>query len=188
MSKPLTLITNRDESKRAQELLLKKLEEKQDKEGYNIKIRHRGRMQKRTVHWSTKLGIWWAQNDDHDNRFWNAFGVGEPKWNKKSSLSIVCEINPPREGINGSSGGAFAKEEDERYLLHRGRIGGGKTRITKERFQEEFKEALVRIEGEEKPLAVVSSFNDSKFAENIAAFVKKVYGIKEKLSQENREN
>jgi hypothetical protein len=59
--------------------------------------------------WSKTLDIWWAHKTSNNNRFWNAFGIGEPQWDGKHSNDIACEINPPFEGIKRRMAGVYAK-------------------------------------------------------------------------------
>jgi hypothetical protein len=72
-----------------------------------------------------------------ENRYWCTFGTGEPA--EGVSLSIVCEVNIPIEGINRRVAGAFARDEAGLVcLLHGGKVGGGKARVGKETFLEYF--------------------------------------------------
>jgi hypothetical protein len=81
------------------------------------------------VFWFPSLGIWMflglpPTNKSEGLRFWNAFGIGYPD----QLVSIVCEINPSREGINRRTKGAFVFDEKGQILLcHRGmfNISGG---------------------------------------------------------------
>jgi hypothetical protein len=83
------------------------------------------------VFWFQDLRIWgyWGLPRDEQHaarRYWNAFGVGMPE----QSVGIVCEINPPRQGPDRRTAGAFAHDPSGRlFLLHRGRfnIHGGMT-------------------------------------------------------------
>jgi hypothetical protein len=127
------------------------------------------------------LDIWWI-TEDSGNRFWNAFGTGEPKWNTKSySHSITCEINPPYEGIDRRIAGAFAKDpEGKLYLVHRGKLGGGRPGIGKALFTDEFMGTWEEVEDgtEFSKVALIASFDNPRFDEQIADFVHEVERIK----------
>src|SRR5258706_14720894 len=83
------------------------------------------------VIWLSALGIWAyfdlvPSDKSKGKRFWNAFGIGKPG----RLVSIVCEINPSREGINRRTKGAFVVDEKGNLLIcHRGmfNIKGGMT-------------------------------------------------------------
>ena len=118
----LKVLDDKAEIQRAETLLLSKLNNRSDKQGI-IDVGYQGESQQLNAHWSRQLNIWWI-TEDSGNRFWNAFGTGEPKWNSLSSHSITCEINPPYEGIDRRIAGIFAKDPDGKLpLLHRGKLG-----------------------------------------------------------------
>jgi hypothetical protein len=172
----LKLLDDKAEIQIAQELLLSKLNKKSGKPR-GITIVHQGGPQKQNARWNGELDIWWATKDKN-NRFWNAFGTGEPKWNTDNGHIITCEINSPHEGINRRIAGVFAKNsEDKLYLFHRGRFGG---RITKALFEREFGGSWKEVEdgAELTKLALVASFDSPRFAEEIAKFVHEVERIK----------
>jgi hypothetical protein len=83
------------------------------------------------VLWIPSLGIWAffglpPSGKSEGRRFWNAFGIGYPE----HLVSIICEINPSREGVNRRTKGAFVIDEKEKVLVcHRGmfNIAGGMT-------------------------------------------------------------
>jgi hypothetical protein len=54
------------------------------------------------VFYSSIFDFWFAAYEN-ENRYWNAFGVGEPPEGKNTSISV--EINFPYEGINRNIGG-----------------------------------------------------------------------------------
>lgn len=156
-----------------------KLNLRADKRG-TVNVGYQGASQELYAHWSGGLDIWWIA-EDSGNRFWNAFGTGEPKWNTSHSHSIICEINPPYEGIDRHIAGVFAKDpEGKLHLLHRGRLGGGKPGIGKTLFINMFTGTWEEVEDgtEFTKLALVASFENPRFAEQIADFVHEVARIK----------
>lgn len=177
--KVLKVLDDKIEIQKAQALFLSRLNHRSDKQGI-ISVGYQGESQRLNAHWSSELAIWWI-TEDSGNRFWNAFGTGEPKWNTGYSHSITCEINPPYEGINARIAGVFAKDPDGKlYLLHRGKLGGGKPGVGKALFVREFRGAWEEVEdGKEfSKLALVASFDNPRFAEQIADFVHEVERIK----------
>ena len=138
------------------------------------------------VSWSDNLGIWWTtysvENRAHEKRFENAFGVEEPKWETKYGHSIPCVIDVPFEGINRRIGGAYAVDEETNlYLLHRGRIGGGRMGIGKALFDENYRGERVRVQDGDMTLemALVGELGTERFPYQVACFVKEVQRIKE---------
>jgi len=175
----LKVLDNKAEIQMAQTLFESKLNSRSDKQGI-IDVGYRGESQRLNARWSKNLGIWWI-TEDSGNRFWNAFGTEEPRWNTGYSHSITCEINPPYQGINRQISGVFAKDPENRlYVLHRGRIGGGKPGIGKALFVREFRGSWEEAEdaNEFTKFAVVASFDNPRFVEQISDFVHEVERIK----------
>ncbi|MGO8735591.1 MAG: hypothetical protein ACLQVM_22660 [Terriglobia bacterium] len=106
------------------------------------------------------------------NRYWNAFGIG-----LRASNSICCEINFPIEGKNEQIAGALAKDEQGAvWVLHRGKIGGGKKGVSKALFEKHYKGPWSNAEGD--PFAVVGTLGQEDFVKHVSDFVKLVDEIK----------
>lgn len=119
-------------------------------------------------------------NLDSEKRFWNAFVYGKPKENKNNSITV--EINPPDKGINRRTGGAFGlNKEGEVFLLHRGKIGGGRENIGKQVFFKKYNgEPIVVKDGEkENKLFIVGRIGSKQLLKKVSTFVEQVYQIKE---------
>jgi hypothetical protein len=175
----LTVIERESEIKHAQGLFMKKMDKVVDKRDVII-VGYKGESQKLKASWSEKLGIWWI-TEKSENRYWNAFGTKEPKWDTKYSHNITCEINPPFKGINRTIAGVFAEDSNGKiYLLHRGKIGGGRKDIGKTRFWKEFRGEWQEVRDGEmvSKLALVASFESPRFAQQVANFVHEVERIK----------
>ena len=71
---------------------------------------------RRAVSWSEKLGIWWTTYS-LCNRYENAFGVEEPRWNTRYGHSIPSVVDVPFHGINRRIGGVFAVDENNKLYL-----------------------------------------------------------------------
>jgi hypothetical protein len=112
-------------------------------------------------------------------RYWNAFGIGKP--GTSGVLSIALEINFPWSGIDRKTGGAFA--EDHRgnvFVIHRGKIGGGKKGVGKSLFEQNYRGVWTLMEDGDavSQAAVVGHLQSERFALQVAQFVKKVEMMK----------
>jgi hypothetical protein len=91
-----------------------------------------------SVRWLEDEGYWCSVADPElhaqDNRYWSAFGT-VPRSEAKDPLTITAEINPPKEGVNRRCAGILAEDSSgTQYLLHSGKIGGGKPGIGRSAF------------------------------------------------------
>jgi hypothetical protein len=175
----LEVLEDKKSIEEAENLLIAKLSVFADKKGI-ISVGYQGASERLSASWSNKLGIWWI-TEKSENRFWNAFGTREPKWASSFSHNIVCEINPPFEGINRSISGIFAEDPSGKlYLLHRGRIGGGRVGIGKSKFEDDFNGdwSIVRDGIELSRVALIAAFDSPLFAESVSDFVHQVEAIK----------
>ncbi|HHF2997992.1 TPA: HNH endonuclease [Vibrio diabolicus] len=113
-------------------------------------------------------------------RYWNGFGVAK-ELNDVRSNNIVVEINIPIVGINRRVSGAFATDnEGKTYLLHRGRIGGGRKGIGKSAFLDWADRKLNDVESSEavEQYLVVCCLDDKLFDSNLYEFIKDIYNFK----------
>jgi hypothetical protein len=86
-----------------------------------VKVGHNGQNQVMEVRWLPQEGIW-VGSRKLSNRYWNAFGIGEPTL--QGSNSIICEINFPLEGVSRAIAGVLAKDEQGVVrVFHRGKTG-----------------------------------------------------------------
>lgn len=89
------------------------------------------------VRWLKDEGYWCSLSETgHRDRgqHWNAFGL-TPRSTARDPLSITAEINSPRSGINRRCGGVYAQDASGTvYLLHSGKLGGGKQGIGQANF------------------------------------------------------
>lgn len=131
-----------------------------------------------TVRYSPKLDIWISQAE-HDNKFWNGFGVGRPIEGKNNSLN--GEINFPYEGNYRRIAGAFAIEDNGNILvLHRGKIGGGKPGIGKHYFTDNFRgDFVTAIDGDrDTEFCLVGELNSQHFPKQVSNFINEIYRVK----------
>jgi hypothetical protein len=145
-----------------------------------VELGHPGASVRAKVAWSERLGIWFFPRKIADHRYWNAFGVGRPEGGAR--IPIACEINFPFCGIDRRTGGAFAEDGAGRvFVVHRGKLGGGRKGVGKELFGNHYRGAWEVLDdgGEETSIAVIGVLNSPRFARQIAQFVRKIARIKE---------
>jgi hypothetical protein len=144
-------------------------------EQIKVKLGHQGASFPAKVLWSKKLGIWIFSHAIKETRYWNAFGVGKPR--EGTLLSITTEINFPWTGIDRKTGGAFAHDYlNNIFVIHRGKIGGGKKGVGKYLFEHNYRGLWSYMEDGNSltQVAVVGSLRSPRFALQIAQFVKKI--------------
>jgi hypothetical protein len=114
-------------------------------------------------------------------RYWNAFGV----YNSSSLVqSISVEINVPTETNGAGVAGFFAEDEQtgEIYLMHTGRVGGGRTGVGKTHFLFWSMEKLINVKGEDGGLRggiIIGKLNAVDFVDRVREFVRIVQDFKD---------
>jgi hypothetical protein len=144
------------------------------------RLGHPGASERARVVWSESLGIWFLSRKIAGSRYWNGFGIGRPE--AGSAIAITCEINFPLSGIDRRMGGAFAQDHAGRlFVVHRGKLGGGRKGIGKALFENSYRGAweVMDDKGEETPVAVIGILQSPRFPRQIAEFVLKIARIKE---------
>ncbi|SFM42108.1 hypothetical protein SAMN03159341_13221 [Paenibacillus sp. 1_12] len=129
------------------------------------------------VMWLEDLGIWYYPRE-LDNKYWNAFGMTKPKEGK--GVSITGEINFPLEGVNRSINSAFVENDDKVFIIHRGRMGGGKPGVDQSLFRNNYRGEWYEFIDNDKIStgALVGSLFSVDFAAQIAQFIKEYSRIK----------
>lgn len=141
------------------------------------------------MYWFPDDGFWWDYQKPVEGpapRHWNAFGLTEPAGGS-APHSITCEINIPLSNGTWRVAGAFAEDDGGGvYVVHSGKIGGGREGIGMDAFVEHFAypQQWVRAErnGTFRDVVVVSALDDDSLIPNLAHFVKEVHRIKEAVS------
>ena len=174
------IIINSDEMiiKEAQEKLINNLESYVDEKVF-LTIGFQGETIERTISWSNNLRIWFFSETLKGSRYVNAFGIDKPKRN--AHISNVCEINFPLKGINRRIGAAIAQDDKGSiYIIHRGKIGGGRSGIGKSLFEENYRGKLISVDdgGDEKTMALIGELNSPNISNEIVNFVYEVNRIK----------
>jgi len=134
-------------------------------------------------------GLWYSyQFLDEDEvaipRHWNGFGLGK---REDGNQIIVVEINPPIKDSTRQVQGLFAKSEHKSsyYLLHRGRIGGGREGIGKSAFEAWYRGLWVevyRTDGFVDEAILVAELESEDFIEQIKHFVEEVDQFKKEVT------
>ncbi|MET4292493.1 hypothetical protein ABIB06_001841 [Bradyrhizobium sp. LB8.2] len=126
-----------------------------------------------------------ASQDAPIPRYWNAFGVYQPE---NHAQSITVEINIPTVSIGAQVSGFFAEDTatGDLFLMHSGRIGGGRPGIGKTAFLVWSKAKLVEVmdQGKGRRMGIaVAKINGADLASRIEAFVGSVYSFKDQVAQ-----
>jgi len=175
----LKVIEAKAEITRLQERFQKRLSLQPDARKVAGRIIYRPWHEDVVVHWLPTLGIW-TYSRPSKNRFWNAFGVIEPK--PGSRIRIACEINIPFQGIHRSIGGLFCREDGGGvFVAHRGRMGGGAKGVTKDRVLSWFRDQIedVSDDAETAPAIMIGALDDATFGKQLAAFVRNCAALRE---------
>ena len=148
-------------------------------EQIKVKLGHQGASFPAKVSFSKKLGIWIFSHAVKDIRYWNAFGIGKPR--PGTLLSITSEINFPWSGIDRKTGAAFAEDAwGNIFVIHRGKIGGGKKGIGKYLFEHNYRGVWSFMEDGDciTQVAVIGVLGSTRLALQTAHFVKKIEMLK----------
>lgn len=135
--------------------------------------------------WFPEEKFWWAYQripDGPEPRHWNAFGLEEPLGDSRMH-DIACEINFPLFAGTWRVAGALAMDESgEVYVVHSGRIGGGRKGVGRSLFMENFAGSRqwsdAERNGKPKKVVVVSALDDDELVQNLAHFAREVGRIK----------
>jgi len=148
-------------------------------EEIKVKLGHQGASFSAKVSWSSSLGIWKFSRAVKEVRYWNAFGIGRPE--TSTVLSIASEINFPWSQIDRKTGGAFARDVwGNVFVVHRGKIGGGKKGVGKSLFEQNYRGVWSFMEDGDSisQVAVIGNLASGRFALQAAQFVKKIEMLK----------
>lgn len=147
-----------------------------------VNLGHPGATVKAKVLWSERLGIWMVHEKMSGNKYGHAFGAEKPT---ASHIPITCEINFPAKGIDRRVGGALAMDGNGRiFVVHRGRIGGGKKGVGKALFDDHYRGvwAIMKDGTTETTVAVIGVLNSPRFVRQVSQFVRKVEKMKNSFS------
>lgn len=148
-------------------------------EEIKVKLGHQGASFPAKVLWSKELSIWKFSQTVKGVRYWNAFGIGKP--GTTGVLSIASEINFPWAHIDRKTGGAFAEDHwNNVFVIHRGKIGGGKKGVGKSLFEHTYRGVWSSMEDGDcvSEVAVIGNLKSDRFALQAAQFVRKIEMMK----------
>lgn len=148
-------------------------------EDVKVRLGHQGASFPAKVLWSKELGIWKFSQTVKEVRYWNAFGIGKP--GTAGVLSIASEINFPWAQIDRKTGGAFAEDHwNNIFVIHRGKIGGGKKGVGKSLFEHNYRGVWSLMEDVDSisEVAVIGNLKSDRFALQVAQFVRKIEMMK----------
>jgi hypothetical protein len=152
-------------------------------ERISVRLGHMGASRTSQILWSEQLGIWMSYEKAGGTHFNHAFGVGRPQ--PGSILSSACEINIPANGIDRRMGGAFARDcKNQVFLVHRGKIGGGRKGVGKSLFDSHYRGvwALMDDGDQESVVAVIGLLKSDRFPRQLAHFVHKIEQVKSRAA------
>lgn len=177
----LEAITSRDEIRACAHLLENELRTIAPNQA-RITIGFHGGDFKADVNWGSK--IWYGVYPRRSHIF-IPFGI---LYTPHRTHSIIVQINPNASGFNRVRSGLFAKDtrSGKILLLHTGRIGGGKTGISKTTFLAAYQgpRVLVRApNGKDYEYLKVATLSTRNTAKDVLAYVHEVSAIKDKLSK-----
>jgi len=179
----LYALSDPDEIGGAYALLSRRL--KEDGETRETTIGYQGGNETVSVEWHSNEGFWVLLAPKRiENRYWCAYGLDEP--HPGSLLPITCEINIPREGVDRRIGGAFARDTDsgELFLVHSGKVGGGRAGIGMENFLDNYRGTfywLYRKTGGKDEVILVGGLADEDLRVKIGCFIREVAEFKERM-------
>lgn len=152
-------------------------------ETIKVRLGHQGASFPAKVAWSERLGLWSFSQTASNVRYGNQFGMEKPQ--AASHLPITAEINFPWSGIDRKTGAAFARDAWGRvYVIHRGKIGGGKKGVGKSLFEENYRGLWTWMEDGDTlaQVAVIGALQSPRFALQAALFVRKIEKLKSAVS------
>lgn len=174
----LKIITDAEAVRKYRALFVRRLRSVMN-EKIPVRLGHLGASSASQILWSENLGIWMAHEKGKSQLYNHAFGVGKPL--PKSLLAAACEINIPTSGIDRRMGGAFARDRrGQVFVVHRGKIGGGRKGIGKSLFDNHYRGiwALMDDGDQETVVAVIGLLKSDRFPRQLAHFVHKIEHIK----------
>ncbi len=179
----LRLVTDKRETIKCQKLMVESLlQSLEEQETFTVGFPGG----KKVLKLNTNSQIWFGSfeigDDDPSPRFWNGFGLSQDL-NPQKSNNIVVEINIPTTGLNRRVAGMFAINDSngEVFLLHRGKIGGGRPGIGKEALLSWLKTPFTDVdyEGTTEQAILIGCVTEKKFHEKIYNFISSVKSFKE---------
>ena len=117
------------------------------------------------------VGFWFTKRRlDSSNRWWNSFGLIS-----NGQHTELCEVNVPTEGINSYIRGAFVKNGNKVYLVHKGSNIAG---MTKEYVHANYQGETLEIKKDDIRL-VVGEITSADLPNQIGNFLQEIQRLRE---------
>lgn len=132
-----------------------------------------------------KLWVAFGESGDgSERRYWNAFGAYQPD---QPAQSITVEINILANSNNSRVAGFFAEDSEvgDIFLMHSGKVGGGRPGIGKTAFLVWSKAKLIDVskkDGGFRTGIAVGKLHDPDLADRIWTFVRRVQDFKDQAA------
>lgn len=139
-----------------------------------------------SVHWNPRERFWFSSDYDGPHRWVTFFGTEDPAATTRA-LNIVCEINPPKQGVDRQCAGMFVRDpEGHIYFTHSGKVGGTHARIRKSVFLSRYRGGLgtVSHNGTAFQVVVIGRIDVDNFVADVSNFIREVKRLKITLSEE----
>lgn len=112
------------------------------------------------------------------------------KLDANKSNNITVEINIPIQRINRNIAGLFATDEEGSiFLLHRGKIGGGRKGVGKNAFISSCNQSFTDVRSDKNRVdnaLLIGNISEEDFITKLSLFIENVYKFKESIkSKEN---
>jgi hypothetical protein len=184
----LSPITSAVETRQARERMLATL--RQGCQTYHRQIGWQGESGEYDVEWHEEHGFWLrADSEPYYGRWVHWFGAEDPTAHR-GVLNIVCELNPPVEGIVRQCAGIFVRDDsDAVFVAHSGKIGGGRKGIGKSAFLSNYRGALETVawpDGRESEVIVLGRVEGRRFPAQVANFIREVQRFKASVAGLNQ--
>ena len=114
-------------------------------------------------------------------RFWNAFGIYDGKLHGTQKIAVEINIPLPSDKLVA---GFFANNPatDETFLIHDGKVGGGKVGVSRAAFLDHSRLSLVEMTSGRRGI-VIGKLGDPTLISDIERFVRAVTAFKESVDQ-----
>jgi len=175
----LQLVENKEEKISAQNLLIAIIKQEWNKAELRRVVWRPNSSEMPIIH----NGKYWLTNGNVDQRqttktYWNAIGIYQPKGN----LNITVEANIPIADNKQVFAGYFAKDERGMlYLMHSGKVGGGRKGIGKSTFLTWSKDRLISVidgNGNAREGLIIGPVKKGIIGNRIERFAEKVANYK----------
>ncbi|MFO8067138.1 MAG: hypothetical protein R6U11_06120 [Bacteroidales bacterium] len=154
-----------------------------------LKLGYQGGDVQNYVYYKEKKGLWFSSllmKNKKIPKYWNCFGLG---LKDNNAVDIIVEINPPLSGCTGKVAGLIAHDDNGIcYLMHRGRIGGGKKGIGQAKFMSWYNGETAEVltcKRKSFNALVVASLESQSITNDIYRFVYKVYQFKKGFTKDS---